>query len=142
MLPPANPQPASVLTITIPGIARGKARIRTGAGRFFMAAKTRNAEAWIKHCAMGAVAEPLDGALAVRLDVACQVPASWSRTKRAAALGGAIRPVGRPDVDNVAKNFLDPLNGLVWRDDAQVVELTVVKRYADAPGCVMTVRAL
>jgi len=132
----------NAVIITIPGIARGKARIRTNGGRFFMDTKTRNAEAWIKHCAMGAVPVPLDGALAVRLEVACQVPASWSRTKRAQALAGGLRPAGKPDCDNIAKLHLDPLNGLVWRDDAQVVELTVVKRYADAPGCVMTVRAL
>lgn len=33
----------------------------------------------------------------------------------------------RPDADNTSKIILDALNGLAWDDDAQVVELHVVK---------------
>ena len=32
-----------------------------------------------------------------------------------------------PDVDNLAKFYLDGMTGIVFDDDAQVVELTVVK---------------
>jgi crossover junction endodeoxyribonuclease RusA len=32
------------------------------------------------------------------------------------------------DVDNLAKSFLDGLNGICWNDDKQVVKLTVEKR--------------
>ena len=131
------------LTITIPGIARGKGRPRFGNGRAYTDAATVNAEAWVKACAEPhRPAVPMEGPLAVRLDVAVGVPASWSAKKRGAALDGALRPTGKPDADNVAKLALDPLNGLLWRDDSQVVELTVVKAYAEAPGMVMTVRAL
>ena len=33
----------------------------------------------------------------------------------------------KPDADNEAKLVMDALNGLVWADDAQVVDLHVVK---------------
>ena len=35
----------------------------------------------------------------------------------------------KPDVDNIAKAVLDALNGVIWVDDKQVVELTVKKYY-------------
>lgn len=33
--------------------------------------------------------------------------------------------------DNIAKGILDSLNGLVYKDDAQVIELTVYKEYGE-----------
>ena len=35
------------------------------------------------------------------------------------------------DVDNIAKFHLDAMNGIFYIDDAQIVELTVTKQYAD-----------
>ncbi len=39
--------------------------------------------------------------------------------ERVRAPGGG----GRPDLDNVIKAVLDALNGVLWRDDAQVVQI-------------------
>jgi Holliday junction resolvase RusA-like endonuclease len=36
----------------------------------------------------------------------------------------------KPDVDNYAKSVMDGLNGIVWEDDSQVIELRVVKAWA------------
>ena len=35
----------------------------------------------------------------------------------------------KPDIDKLARAILDPLTGIVWKDDAQVVILTATKRY-------------
>lgn len=40
----------------------------------------------------------------------------------------------KPDVDKLARALLDAGTGTLWRDDAQVVSLTVGKRYAEQPG--------
>ncbi|HHK41746.1 MAG TPA: RusA family crossover junction endodeoxyribonuclease, partial [Planctomycetaceae bacterium] len=43
----------------------------------------------------------------------------------------------RPDLDNLVKSTKDALNGLAWRDDSQVVELSAGKCYAsgnELPG--------
>ena len=37
----------------------------------------------------------------------------------------------KPDCDNIAKAVLDALNGLAYKDDSQVTELTVRKLYAE-----------
>lgn len=41
---------------------------------------------------------------------------------------GLFKP-SRPDIDNLAKNVLEMLQGLVVVDDAQIVQLTAVKKY-------------
>lgn len=33
------------------------------------------------------------------------------------------------DIDNLAKTYLDGLNGIAWHDDRQVIDLHVKKRY-------------
>jgi Holliday junction resolvase RusA-like endonuclease len=44
------------------------------------------------------------------------------------------RPIGRPDLDNLAKAVLDAGNGVAWRDDSQVTDLGVRKRWAEING--------
>lgn len=41
-----------------------------------------------------------------------------------------------PDLDKLTRSCLDPLTGVIWRDDAQVIELTARKRYgaSDEPS--------
>lgn len=41
--------------------------------------------------------------------------------------------VKKPDLDNLAKTYLDCMNGLVWHDDAQVVQLAVHKYISPNP---------
>lgn len=47
-------------------------------------------------------------------------------------LRGEILPTKKPDVDNIAKTILDALNGVIYRDDSQVVELVIKKSYIES----------
>lgn len=58
------------------------------------------------------------------------------------ASGGSVPKSTRPDVDNIMKATLDPLNGIVWRDDALIVEAKVCKRYGEKDSLVIMVRTL
>jgi Holliday junction resolvase RusA-like endonuclease len=49
------------------------------------------------------------------------VPQTWPMWKRNLALSGQIRPIAKPDIDNLTKLVMDALNGICWIDDAQVV---------------------
>jgi Holliday junction resolvase RusA-like endonuclease len=129
------------LLITIPGIARGKGRPRFGNGRAYTDSKTLNAEAWIKACAVQQVGQPcLQGALELRMVVTSAIPASWPRKRRQEALEGTLRPTGKPDCDNYLK-MVDALNGVVWIDDSQLVDVSVSKRYGEVPGTVIEVKS-
>ncbi len=61
------------------------------------------------------------------------VPKSFSKKKQNEALEGKISPLVKPDIDNIAKIICDALNGVAYKDDSQIVELTIIKRYAAEP---------
>lgn len=66
---------------------------------------------------------PVLGPLAVRLVLAMPRPSSAPKTRR-------TWPAVKPDVDKLARALLDALTDAgVWKDDAQVVDLHVLKDY-------------
>lgn len=73
-----------------------------------------------------------------RVEIAAryEIPNSWSKKKRQAALDGEVRPQVKPDCDNLIKVILDALNGVAYADDKQVVFVSCRKRYA-AEGSVL-----
>lgn len=84
---------------------------------------------------------PSERPLCVLVHAYREVPASWSRRDRAAALVGAILPTPRPDADNHGK-LIDALNGIIWKDDAQVCDMRVIKRYSEQPAFRIEVREM
>jgi Holliday junction resolvase RusA-like endonuclease len=62
------------------------------------------------------------------------IPASFSKQKRKDALEGILKPTKKPDIDNIAKCFLDGMNDIVYFDDKQVVNLHITKVYAETPA--------
>lgn len=69
------------------------------------------------------------------------IPATASKVKRAAMLRGEIRPMKKPDWDNVGKVVSDALNKLAYRDDTQIVDCTVRKFYSDRPKITVSLDA-
>lgn len=135
---------AGSLSFHVPGPVIGKGRPRFARrGNFvstFTPKATTSYEGVIKTFAHAALAgaDLIEGPVRLFIDVTVDIPASWPAWKRAAALAGEIAPTTKPDFDNVLKLLCDALNGVVWKDDVQVVEAGFAKRYAPAPG--MTVR--
>ena len=50
--------------------------------------------------------------------------------KMLAQIENGLRPIKKPDADNVAKIVADALNGYAYKDDAQIVRLVVDKFYS------------
>ena len=128
-----------VRTFTIPGTPVGKGRpkfSRAGAGvRTYTPEKTASYETLVKwsYTAASANRKPFEGEVRLTIVAYHPVPKSWSKKKREAALKGELRPMVKPDADNIGKAIADALNGLAYRDDAQVADLVVQKFYADEP---------
>lgn len=106
-------------------------------------AETRNYEAAVKKYALAAMGhlQPFEGPLSVLMDAIYPVPSSWSDAKANRALSGVIRPVVKPDWDNISKVVGDAFNGVVWIDDSHVVDGRVRKWYGRSPAIIVTVRA-
>jgi Holliday junction resolvase RusA-like endonuclease len=136
------------IILVIPGQPQGKGRPRVGQvgghARMFTPAKTVAYEGLIAHAGQLAMQgrAPIEGPVAVVVDMRCQIPASWSKKKQAQALDGLVRPTTKPDQDNVLKAIFDGLNGVAWRDDVQVVDITSRKRYAATPGVCVEIKPL
>jgi Holliday junction resolvase RusA-like endonuclease len=44
------------------------------------------------------------------------------------------KPCKKPDIDNIAKTYLDAMNGVIFKDDTQVIDLHVKKLYSAFAG--------
>lgn len=135
-----------MIAFVVPGAPQGKGRAKIvkigGFSRMATPQKTVAYEGLVAHAAAQAMAgRPLlDGPCVAQVLIACAVPASWSQRKQRMALAGELMPTTKPDADNVIKALFDGCNGVLWRDDVQVVDLTVSKRYAAVPCVQMQVR--
>ena len=74
-------------------------------------------------------------AVAVRLDFFFLRPKSVSAKKRP-------DHTVTPDLDKIARACLDPMTGIVFRDDAQVTNLTLSKSYAEESGVRIVIEAI
>jgi Holliday junction resolvase RusA-like endonuclease len=61
------------------------------------------------------------------------IPKSKSKKWKEQARAEIIKPTKKPDADNVAKLILDGCNGILYKDDSQIVTLIVHKKYSDNP---------
>ena len=80
--------------------------------------------------AMG-ITEPLETPIAAYIYISMPVPQSYSKKRSKDCLDGFERPTKRPDTDNIVKAFLDACNGIVYKDDAQVVSLHATKVFGE-----------
>ncbi len=86
--------------------------------------------------------EPTLSPVSLVLTVYLSIPGSWSGKKQNEAKQGLIVPSKTPDLDNILKAISDGLNKIVWRDDCQVVDCLMRKRFSDTPGVQVTIAEL
>ena len=126
------------MQITIPGPPQGKARARTfynprlGKHTSVTPSKTVLYENLIKTCYLRAHEGECyeDGPLEVIIRAFYEIPKSTSKKDRERIRNYELYPTKKPDADNIAKVVCDALNGMAYKDDKQIVNMTVLKRYA------------
>lgn len=128
------------VSFVVPGEAVGKGRPRVstigGHARMFTPQKTANYETLIAMAAQQAMSgrELIGGPVMMEMKIIVSVAASWSKKKTAEALAGDVMPTKKPDADNVLKAICDGINGIVFKDDVQVVNVSLSKRFGEIPG--------
>lgn len=124
------------LKFTVLGDPQGKGRPRFYRGRAVTPKKTRDYEALVRHEAQQALEHMVqlpnfEAPCEVSIDVYYTVPKSYTKKQRlqiAESGPWMVRP-GKPDLDNIIKSVLDGMNGIVFRDDVQVVALRARKEW-------------
>ena len=126
-----------MVTYMVEGNPVGKQRPRfSRRGNFvstYTPTKTRDYESLIKEAAQKAMgsSEPLETPVTVAIYITVKTSSSFSKKTRQEAINGLIKPTKKPDADNIAKCFLDAMNGIVYKDDCQVCTLHIKKVYGD-----------
>lgn len=96
----------------------------------------KDKEDFVKYVSENYDIKKIEGMIDVMIIANFAIPKSYSE-KRKKALDGQMRPK-KPDVDNIAKFYLDALNEILYDDDAQIVSLNVIKRYSILPSVIIT----
>ena len=125
------------VNFTIPGKAQAKQRPKFNrfSGRAYTPKQTMSFENWVRDCYFRSISsidnKPTDKTLRVEIKMYVEIPQSKSKKQKEKMLAGEIKPIVKTDVDNVAKSILDALNGIIYLDDKQIIELDIEKIYAE-----------
>jgi Holliday junction resolvase RusA-like endonuclease len=127
----------------------GSKRAFVVAGKARVVDANKNAKGWKDRVAQVAGehfgGELLDGALSLELTFYSPRPRSHYRTGRNAHLlrpSAPEFPTTRPDAGKLARGTTDALTGVLWRDDAQVVDDLSHKRFGEPARCEVRVWAV
>lgn len=140
-----NSQPIIFSVLGVP-IAKGRAKFARR-GNFvttYTPEKTARYENLVKMAAQHAMAgsPAITGPVTLACRFVMPIPASYSKKRAQACLDGQEPHCKKPDLDNLLKSIKDGCNGVVWRDDCQVVALISKKHYGDCPLVVVEVKEM
>ena len=128
-----------IVRFTVDQLPQGKrsvkAAIRGGKVHTYQDDKTRAYEADVAFFAKIAMGSKplLEGPLKLTVGIYFAIPESAPKKFHEAMCAGLILPLKRPDCSNVIKSIEDGMNGVVFKDDCQVVSLTAFKMYSLKP---------
>ena len=76
----------------------------------------------------------------VKYDAYFKTPSIFNSKEKMLAELGMIRPLSKPDFDNVEKKYSDMYTGNIWIDDSIVIESNFNKYYSELPRIEITLR--
>lgn len=119
-------------------VGKGRPRFRRQGNfvKVYSEKKTVDFEQLIRQRAKEAMgsSQPLETPVAVFCYIRMPVTSSWSKKRILSCLEGSEGHCKRPDLDNLVKVAADGMNGVVYKDDCQIVILHATKKYDSVPG--------
>lgn len=124
------------ISFFVPGPPKGKARVKVTKFGNFTPEGTLLYENFIKTCFLEAygktgVMYPDKEPVSICINAFFGIPNSASKKKAALMASNEILPTKKPDIDNIGKVVADALNGIAYKDDTQIVDLHIQKRYTE-----------
>ncbi|HFD2043496.1 TPA: RusA family crossover junction endodeoxyribonuclease [Clostridium perfringens] len=117
--------------VVVTGKIRGKARPRVCRGHAFTPKDTVEYENLVRDCYKKQDGRYLEGSIKAFIIAYYKIPKSYSKKRVQAIRDGLEKPTKKPDADNIVKIILDSLNGIAYKDDSQIIELIIIKRYTE-----------
>ncbi|WCM71327.1 RusA family crossover junction endodeoxyribonuclease [Clostridium perfringens] len=117
--------------VVVVGKIRGKARPRVCRGHAFTPKDTVQYEKLVRDCYKKQDGRYLEGSIKALIIAYYKIPKSYTKKRVQVIRDGLEKPTKKPDADNIGKVILDSLNGVAYKDDSQIVELRVIKRYTE-----------
>mgnify|MGYP003649162720 CR=1 FL=1 len=133
-------------TVETTPVAKGRPKFRR-IGNFvstYSPKKTKDYETLIKEAAIQCMGkhDPLETPVSLSIAFGMPLPKSYSKKRKEACLTGIERHLKKPDLDNMIKSVSDAMNGIVYRDDGQIVTITARKSYQTEPCVFIWVREI
>lgn len=123
------------IKFTVFGEPVAKGRPRLGKWGTYTPQKTVNYEQLVKVSYLQTEREKFICGEQLKMEVVAifAIPKSASKKIREKMILQEMRPIKKPDVDNLFKICADSLNGLAYHDDSQIVSATIDKFYGEEP---------
>jgi Holliday junction resolvase RusA-like endonuclease len=86
--------------------------------------------------------KPLEGYIEANITAVFEIPKSYSKKKTKELLEGHNNYDHKPDLDNIAKIILDSLNGIAYKDDAQITVLHINKEYGEQAKVIVEIKEI
>ena len=135
-----------IYELVIPGpiMSKQRPRMNTRSGKAYTPTKTKNEENLTKQMFVLRYPnfDPIEGKVALSIIACFPIPKGTSKSREAEMLAGITAPTKKPDWDNIGKLVSDALNKIAYLDDAQIVKVNIIKKYARVSETIIKVEEL
>ena len=129
------------LVFSVPGEPCGQGRplfsTKNNITRAIDRPKSRNYKAFVKEIAAGAIKKCgwmyTELPIYVEICAFMAVPSSYSKKRKNECYTWQEHPCKKPDIDNIFKIITDALSGIAYKDDKQITDVHMFKRYVSSP---------
>lgn len=123
------------LEINEPITGKQRPRMNTYTRKAYTPTKTKNYEYLVRQLFVYKYPKfiPIEGKVKMTIIAYFELPNKRSKIQEAEMLNNKISPTKKPDWDNIGKIISDALNKFAFKDDAQITEATIIKKYAKTP---------